>query len=228
MGGREDGLTGNFSTLTPGKISVLIDRVREVIEARGLFCALYTDRGSHYWTTPEAGGKVDKVHLTQFAEAMKRLGIEMIPAYSPEARGRSERAFATHQARLPKELALAGMTAMAAANRYLEEVYRPAFNQEFSHPAREEGSAFVLYRGGPLDDVLCEQYERTVGKDNCVRFEGLVLQIPPDRHRFHYVKVKVRVYRYADGSLAIFHGPRRLAGYGADGRWLDSGLKVAA
>jgi len=202
--------------------------VREVIAARGLFCALYTDRGSHYWTTPEAGGKVDKVNLTQFGEAMKRLGIEMIPAYSPEARGRSERAFATHQARLPKELALAGITEMAAANRYLDSLYRPAFNLEFSHPAREEGSAFVPYHGGPLDDLLCEQYERTVGKDNCVRFEGLVLQIPADRHRCHYVKVTVRVHRYADGSLSIFHGPRRLAGYGADGHRLDSGLKVAA
>ena len=107
--------------------------VRDVIVARGLFCALYTDRGSHYRTTPEAGGKVDQVNLTQFGEAMKRLGIDMIPAYSPQARGRSERAFATHQARVPKELALAGITEMAAANCYLDEVYRPAFNREFSH-----------------------------------------------------------------------------------------------
>jgi hypothetical protein len=203
--------------------------VREVIAAQGLFCALYTDRGSHYWTTPEAGGKVDKVNLTQFGAAMRRLGIELIPAYSPEARGRSERAFATHQARLPKELALAGITEMAAANRYLEEIYRPAFNQEFSHPAREEGSAFVPFLGGPLDDCLCEQYERTVGKDNCIRFDSLVLQIPADRHRCHYVKAKVRVHRYADGGLAVFHGPRRLAAYGADGRLAESNdLKAAA
>jgi len=203
--------------------------VRDVIAARGLFCALYTDRGSHYWTTPEAGGKVDKVNLTQFGEAMKRLGIEMIPAYSPEARGRSERAFATHQARLPKELALAGITDMTAANRYLDEVYRPAFNREFSHPTREEGSAFVPYLGGSLDDVLCEQYERTVGKDNCIHFEGRVLQIPADRHRYHYVKAKVRVHRYADSSLAVFHGPRRLAAYGADGRLAEpDDLKTAA
>lgn len=203
--------------------------VQEAIAARGLFCALYTDRGSHYWTTPEAGGKVDKVNLTQFGAAMKRLGIEMIPAYSPEARGRSERAFATHQARLPKELALAGITEMAAANRYLEEIYRPAFNREFSHPAREEGSAFVPFLGGNLDDCLCEQYERTVGKDNCIRFDGLILQIPADRHRCHYVKAKVRVHRYADGNLALFHGPRRLASYGADGRLAEpDDLKAAA
>jgi len=202
--------------------------VQAVIAAHGLFCALYTDRGSHYWTTPEAGGKVDKVNLTQFGAAMKRFGIDMIPAYSPEARGRSERAFATHQARLPKELALAGITDMAAANRYLEESYRPAFNREFSHPAREEGSAFVPFLGSNLDDCLCEQHERTVGKDNCIRFDGLVLQIPADRHRCHYVKAKVRVHRYVDGSLAAFHGPRRLASYGADGRLHEPDLKAAA
>ncbi len=162
--------------------------VREVIQARGLFSALYTDRGSHYWHTPEAGGKVDKVNLTQFGRALKQLGIEMIPACSPKARGRSERAFATHQARLPKELALAAITTMAAANDYLRAVYRPAFNQEFAQPAMEEGSAFVPCLGGNLEDILCEQFERTVGKDNCVRFEGLTLQIPADRHRCHYPK----------------------------------------
>ena len=192
--------------------------VREVIVSRGLFSSLYTDRGSHYWHTPEAGGKVDKVNLTQFGRAMKHLGIEMIPAYSPEARGRSERAFATHQGRLPQELAAADITTLEAANRYLEEVYRPAFNAEFQQPAREEGSAFVPWIGGSLDDILCEQYERTVGHDNCVRFEGITLQIPPDRHRCHYVKAKVRVHCYPDGSLAVFHGPRKLANYDAEGR----------
>ena len=202
--------------------------VKEVIEARGLFSALYTDRGSHYWHTPQAGGKVDKVHLTQFGQAMARLGIEMIPAYSPEARGRSERMFRTHQDRLPKELAAVGITDMAAANRYLKEVYLPAFNAEFMQPAQEEGSAFVAWIGDELDDFLCEQYERVVGKDNCVAFEGLKLQIPPDRYRMHYVKVKVRVHRYLDGRLAIFHGPRRLARYTADGQLQTPELQVVA
>lgn len=191
--------------------------VKEVIETRGLFSSLYTDRGSHYWTTPEAGGKVDKVNLTQFGRAMKNLGIHMIPAYSPEARGRCERMFRTHQERLPKELALAGITDMGAANHYIREVYLPAFNGEFTQPAMEEGSAFVPYIGKDLDDILCEQSERVVGKDNCVSFEGLKLQIPADQHRLHYVKVTVRVNRYPDGSLAIFHGPRRLARYGPQG-----------
>lgn len=120
--------------------------VRKVIETKGLFSTFYSDRGSHYWNTPEAGGKVDKTNPTQFGRAMQQLGIQMVAAYSPEARGRSERAFATHQGRLPKELALAGITDMTEANRYLEEVYRPAFNREFSRPATEEGSAFVLFR----------------------------------------------------------------------------------
>lgn len=200
--------------------------VRETILDHGLFSALYTDRGSHYWLTPAAGGTVDKVSLTQFGRAMKHLGIEMIPAYSPEARGRSERAFGTHQGRLPQELAAAGITTLEAANRYLEEVYRPAFNAEFAQPAREEGNAFVPWIGGSLDDILCEQFERTVGHDNCVRFESQVLQIPADRHRCHYIKAKVRVHRYLDGRLAVFHGPRKLADYTAQGHL--TGLEIQA
>jgi hypothetical protein len=202
--------------------------VREVIEARGLFSSFYTDRGSHYWFTPEAGGKVDKQHPTQFGRAMRQLGIEMIPAYSPEARGRSERMFRTHQDRLPKELVAAGITEMAAANQYLKDVYRPAFNSEFMQPAMEEGSAFVPYIGTSLDDILCEQHERVVGKDNCVAFEGLKLQIPQDRARYHYVKVKVRVHRYPDGRLGIFHGPRLLARYDANGALEKPKIEAAA
>ncbi len=188
--------------------------VKEVILKHGLFCSLYTDRGSHYWYTPEVGGKVSKTQLTQFGRAMSHLGIEMIPAYSPEARGRSERAFATHQDRLPKELAAHGITMMEEANRYIEQVYRPEFNKEFMRSPAEEGSAFVPWVGANLDDILCEKYERTVTPDNCVNFGGYALQIPADKHRCNYVKLKVHVHRYADGSLAVFHGPRKLAEYG--------------
>ena len=202
--------------------------VGEVIAGHGLFCSLYTDRGSHYWLTPEAGGKVDKTQLTQFGRAMAQLGIQMIPAYSPEARGRSERAFGTHQERLPKELALAAITDIGAANRYLERRYRPAFNAEFAVPAAEAGSAFVDFIGGNLEQILCEHFERTVGNDNCVRFEGLILQIPADRHRVHYVKAKVRVHRYSSGTLAIFHGPRCLARYHSSGKEIKVKLKAAA
>lgn len=202
--------------------------VQEVIERRGLFASFYSDRGSHYWHTPEAGGKVDKKHPTQFGQAMRRLGIEMIAAYSPEARGRSERMFRTHQERLPKELALAGITDMAAANRYLAEQYQPSFNAEFMQPAVEAGSAFVPWIGGELEDILCERHERVVGNDNCVSFEAMKLQIPADRHRCHYVKVKVAVLRRPDARLAILHGPRKLAEYDAKGGLLAPPLKAVA
>jgi len=192
--------------------------IRDVIAQRGLFSSLYTDRGSHYWFTPEAGGKVSKTQLTQVGRAMKTLGIQMIAAYSPEARGRSERAFQTHQDRLVKELALYGITDMDVANRYLAQKYLPAFNAEFMRPAPEEGSAFIPWKGENLDDILCEQNERTVSADNCVSFEGKKLQIPANRYRCHYVRVRVRIHRYMDGSLAIFHGPRKLADYDSQGQ----------
>lgn len=152
--------------------------INEVIGEHGVFASLHTDRGSHYWNTPEAGGKVDKGNLTQFGRAMKQLGIEMIPAYSPEARGRSERAFRTHQERLVKELALAGITDRKQANAYIRNVYMPAFNDEFVLSPEESASMFVPWTGMPIEDILSEQHERTVGSDNCVRFGGLTLQIP--------------------------------------------------
>lgn len=192
--------------------------IGQTIERYGLFASLYTDRGSHYFSTPVAGGKVDKVNLTQVGRALKQLGIDHIAAYSPQARGRSERAFQTHQGRLPQELARAGITNMEAANRYLEQVYRPAFNQEFAKPAAMTGSAYVPFiAGGCLPDILCEQHERKVDHDNTASFEGLKLQIPADEYRYHYVRTNVRVHRYVDGTLALFHGPRRLQSFDAQG-----------
>lgn len=202
--------------------------ITEVIGQRGLFCSFYSDRGSHYWHTPEAGGKVDKSNPTQFGRALAHLGITMIAAYSPEARGRSERAFATHQERLPKELALLGITTMAEANRYLRDTYLPAFNRKFTHPAREEGTAFLPYIGPPLAEILCEQFDRTVQGDNCVRFDNLVLQIPRDEYRCNYIRAKIKVHRHLDGTLAIFHGPRKLADYDALGRLLQQVTQQAA
>ena len=204
--------------------------MREVIASRGLCCSLYTDRGSHYWTTPEAGGKVDKERLTQFGRAMMRdLGIDMIPAYSPEARGRSERAFRRLQDRLVKELAAAGITEMAAANRYVRKTCLPAFNAEFARPPKEDRAAFVpLGAAADLDAILCELHERAVGRDNCVQFEGLKLQLPSDRHRPHYRKARVKVRRHMDGRLSVWHGPRLLGRYAADGQYLAEALADAA
>ncbi len=190
--------------------------VRETLEKRGVFGSLYTDRGSHYWHTPAAGGKVDKSNPTQFGRAMAELGIEMIPAYSPEARGRSERFFGTVQGRLPQELALEGITAMAAANRYLEESFWRHMNRRFGVDAAAPGSAFVPLGDVDLDDILCLKEERTVTRDNCVSYRGRSLQLPV-AHGRHYVKRRVRVHEHADGTLSVYHGPRRLAQYKADG-----------
>ena len=194
--------------------------LHQVIAEHGLFCALYADRASHYWHTPEAGGKVDKDNPTQVGRALAQLGIELIPAYSPQARGRSERMFATLQDRLPKELALAGITTMAEANRFLQEAYLPQHNARFARPPEDTGSAFVPFVG-PLEDILCIHEERVVGNDNTVRYKNRILQIPADRHRHHYVKARVRVHEYPDNSLAVFHGPRRLARYSAEGELID-------
>ena len=166
----------------------------EVISENGLFCSLYADRASHYWHTPEAGGGVDKDNPTQVGRALAQLGIELIAAYSPQARGRSERMFGTLQKRLPQELRLAGIATMAEANRFLEELFWPAHNARFARPAADTGSAFVAF-AGTLEDILCAQEDRVVAGDNTVRYKNRTLQIPADRHRHHYVKAQVRVQR---------------------------------
>jgi hypothetical protein len=202
--------------------------VREVVAKHGLFCALYTDRGSHYFLTPDAGGAIDEDAPTQVGRALAQLGIEHIAAYSPEARGRSERMFGTLQDRLPKELRLAGITTLAAANRFIAEVYLPQHNARFAVPALQPGTAFVPAERGAWHDVLCVQDERVVANDNTVRYGKLFLQLPQSPLRAHFVKVRVRVHRYPDDTLAIFHGPRRLARYSADGQLLDDAQVRAA
>lgn len=187
----------------------------EVIERHGLFIELYTDRGSHYFHTPEAGGKVSKTQLTQVGRALKQLGIGHIPAYSPEARGRCERAFRTLQDRLPKELRLAGISTAEAANRFLHEVYLPEHNARFGVAPDEPASAFVRVPRELGQDVLCVQEERQVGNDNCVRWRGRALQIPPSPLRPHFVRATVRLHEYPDGSIALFKGPHRLATFPA-------------
>ena len=202
--------------------------IGQTIARKGLFCSLYTDRGSHYFHTPEAGGKVDKSKPTQVGRGLKQLGIEHIAAYSPEARGRSERAFDTHQGRLPHELAKAGITDMNAANGYLERVYMPNHNAEFAVPATEAGTAYVPYIGVGLPDILCSQFERVVGNDNCVSYECFKLQIPKSSARAHYVKTNVYVHQYVDGTMALFHGPRKLADFDPQGKPIKQELKKAA
>jgi len=191
--------------------------VRDVVAKHGLFCSLYTDRGSHYFFTPEGGGKVSKTVLTQFGRALKQLGIEHIAAYSPQARGRSERAFETLQDRLPKELKLAGIETVEAANRWLSDVYIAEYNARFAIAAEQEGSAFVADTMEAWREILCIQEDRVVGNDNTVKWERRSLQLPPSRLRPHFVKTTVRVHEYPDGQLAVYWGPHRLADYAEDG-----------
>ena len=203
--------------------------LKQVFTDKGLPSSLYTDRGSHYFHTPEAGGKVDKSNPTQVGRALHQLGIEHIAAYSPQARGRSERAFGTLQNRLVKELSLAGITEIEAANRFIEESYLPDHNRRFATKPELEASAFVS--PPPPDqvhEVLCLHTKRVVAHDNTVRHERRVLQIPASPVRHHYVKATVRVHEYPDGTLALFHGPRCLARYQADGEPIDTSNRQAA
>jgi hypothetical protein len=191
--------------------------IHETIARHGLFCSLYTDRGSHYFFTPQAGGKVDKSRLTEVGRALKQLGIIHIAAYSPEARGRSERMFGTLQDRLVNELRLERITEIGAANQYLQEVYLPRHNALFMVEPDSDTSAFTPVVGYDIANILCLQSDRIVSGDNNVRYAGVKLQIPPSGLRHHYVKAQVRVHQYPDDTLAIFHGPREIGRYHADG-----------
>ena len=204
----------------------------EVFTNKGLPGSLYTDRGSHYFFTPKAGEEVDKDRLTQVGRALKQLGIEHIPAYSPEARGRSERMFGTLQDRLAKELELAGMRDIEGANRFIRDVYLPAHNARFAKlPALPESAFVAVVDTARIRDALCVQEERVVARDNTVSFGRIRLQLPESRLRPHYVKARVRVHEYPDGTLAVFHGPRPIARYTAAGHLTEGGkvtLKTAA
>jgi transposase len=191
----------------------------EVFESRGLPLSLYTDRGSHYFVTLKAGETVDRSRPTQVGWALKRLGIEHIAAYSPQARGRSERLFGTLQDRLIKELAQAGIGDIETANRWLREVYLPAHNRRFARPPAVAQSAFVAAPDrAALVEALCVQEDRVVERDNTVSWHKLKLQLPDSPLRHHWVKARVRVHQYPDGQLALFHGPACIARYDALGR----------
>jgi len=159
----------------------------------------------------------NKETLTQVGRALGQLGVEHIPAYSPEARGRSERMFGTLQKRLPQELRSQGITTMDEANRFIRDVFLPDHNARFVREPEDATSAFVDF-AGTVEDILCVHEERVVSGDNTVRYKGLTLQVPANRHRHHFVKARVRVHEYPDGKLALFHGPRCIGRYDADGQ----------
>jgi transposase len=196
--------------------------LQEVIERRGLFCALYSDRGSHFWLTPKAGGKVDTHRLTQVGRAMRELGVQMVPAYSPQARGRSERSFGTWQGRLPQELRLRGIGTLEAANRFLREHYIAEFNRRFQVAASASGSAFLPLAGQDLDRIFSLHHTRVVNRDNTVQFENLCLQIEPVQWRGTLAGCQVTVHQHLDGTLGLRYGQHRLGSYTPQGTTIET------
>jgi transposase len=195
--------------------------LREVIERKGRFCALYSDRASHFFETPKAGGPVDRRRLTQVGRALKELGIEMIPAYSPQARGRSERRFGTWQGRLPQELRVAGITTVEAANWFLRERYVPEMNRKFGVQAGQPGHAFVPLHGQDLDRIFSVQTERVVGKDNTVQIGDRRWQIDRTPWRGTLAGCRVTICEHLDGRVCIVYGPHVVGQYRAEGTGLN-------
>ena len=196
--------------------------LREVIVNQGLFCALYSDRGSHFFVTPKAGEKVDKHRLTQVGRAMKELGVQMIPAYSPQARGRSERNFGTWQGRLPQELRLAGITDREAANEFLRDRYIAVFNEKFKVAAAEKGTAFRRTARTDLDWVFTLQTERVVSQDNTVAITDRTWQLEKSRFRSSLAGCTVTIHEHLNGTISIRYGPHVVGRYAADGHPLGA------
>jgi len=196
----------------------VMEGLREVIKEKGLFCSLYSDRGSHFFVTAKAGEKVDKHRPTQVGRAMKELGVQMIPAYSPQARGRSERSFGTWQGRLPQELRLAGITTPEVANQFLRMRYIAEFNDKFTVVAVEEGTAFQPTTRTDLEWVFTVQTERVVAKDNTVAIKERDWQLEKSQFRNSLAGCTVTIHEHLDGNVSIRYGPNVVGRFTADGR----------
>lgn len=190
--------------------------IAETINRYGLFCSFYTDRGSHYFHTPEVGGKISKYHLTHVGKVLKKLNIQHIESYCPQGRGRSERLFGTLQGRLPQELKTAGIKNIEEANQYLREIYIPAHNREFKVAPEVELSAYIPWVG-ELRPIMAYEEERTVQNDNTILYKGLKLQLEQTEYRHHYVKTRVRVMEYMDGMIEVWYGPHKISSYNSRG-----------
>jgi len=191
--------------------------LRAVVESKGLYCSVYSDRASHFFLTPKAGEKVAAKHLTQVGRALQELNIRLIPAYSPQARGRSERSFRTWQGRLPQELRLRGIVTVAAANEFIRDHYLAEFNAKFARTAKQTGTAFVTCHRKDLDLVFALQHDRVVGRDNTVSYGTRILQIEKTKWRFSLAGCAVKVYEHPDGNLSVGYGPHQVGHYAADG-----------
>lgn len=217
------------AALYPGESTwAVMMSLRAVFQAYGLPMALYTDRAKWAFYTPTAKGPIDKTRLTQVGRALARLGIEHIPAYSPQARGRSERLNRTFQDRLVNELRVAGITTLAAANRYLLERFLPQHNATFARPPRDSASAFVPLGDVDLDTILCQEEERVVASDNTVRVARQILQLPPRPGRRSCAGLTVIVRRQLDGQYTVSRGPQLLGRFAADGQPVDAAAPVDA
>ncbi|HLW85484.1 MAG TPA: ISNCY family transposase [Candidatus Sulfotelmatobacter sp.] len=201
--------------------------LKEVIERKGVFCALYSDRGSHFWLTPKVGGKVDYQRRTQVGRALHELGVQMIPAYSPQARGRSERSFGTWQGRLPQELRLAGCGTLKQANQFLRERYVAEFNRRFQVAAAQRGNAFVPCRSRDLSLVFSVQSKRAVNRDNTVSLQNHALQLERVGWRATPAGCQVTVHQHLDGTLSLTHGPHVLGRFNAQGQALAQKITLA-
>jgi len=191
--------------------------LRYVVEHQGWFCSLYSDRASHFFETPKAGGPVNLDHVTQVGRAMRELGIHMIPSYAPQGRGRSERNFRTWQGRLPQELRLRGITSIEEANQFLTTVYIEEFNRKFKVAASQSGTAFVPLHHQDLDRIFSIQHERVVNQDNTVQFAKKILQIEPTPARTTLADCRVTVYEHLNETLSIGFGPHTVGRYTRDG-----------
>jgi len=203
----------------------VMEGLRTVIENKGLFCALYSDRGSHFFVTPKAGEKVDKHRPTQVGRALKELGVQMIPAYSPQARGRSERSFGTWQGRLPQELRLAGIATLKGANQFLREQYVAVFNQKFTVAAAEKGTAFRRTTRSDLDWIFTVQTERVVAKDNTVAIADRNWQLEKSRFRSSLAGCTVTIHEHLDAAVSIRYGPHVVGRYTATGETRPPAVK---
>jgi hypothetical protein len=201
--------------VTEESTATVMAGLRTVIEQQGVFCALYSDRASHFFLTPKAREPVDHHRLTQVGRALRELGIQMIPAYSPQARGRSERGFSTWQGRLPPELRAQQIKTLEQANRFLREQYVQQFNQRFSKAASERGTAFVPLRRKDLDLVFSLQHERVVARDNTVSFANQVWQLERCKLRATLAGCRVIIHQHLDQTISITFGPHLVGRYNA-------------
>lgn len=203
--------------------------LKNCIEKHGIFCSLYSDRASHFFFTPKANNKVAKTQLTQIGRALTELGITMIPAYSPQARGRSERMFGTLQGRLPQEFKLHNIKTLEEANKFIKEKYIHEHNKRFSVQPEQSGTAFVpITNNINLDHIFAIKHERTVGADNCVQFKNLKLDIPDSDFRFSFAKCRVKVLETLNNTIVITYGPHVLAHYNYQGKLIKNSKRKVA